>query len=156
MTLNNLTSGDPALRAIMNELFAIARKVENISGNGEVQVSHTANGINISVERRRSGGGGSGSGTSTRWAKLTEDATASDTIHANLLGASDGIADEETETTLYAEILNSSRLDLAMPRLSEGDIIPVTERVYDNEGTPVTRWYIVDIFYGSDDYWSFD
>lgn len=54
---------------------------------------------------------------------------------------------------LHATILNSTRLDMSIPRLSEGNIVPVTQRTYDSAGTAVERWYILDIFYGSDDFW---
>ena len=56
--ISDFTGGNTETRTKLNELVAVARKVENISGGGEVHVRHTANGININVERRRGGSGG--------------------------------------------------------------------------------------------------
>ena len=147
--LSDFTTGNPELLAKMNELTAIARKVENISGGGGVTVKHTSNGINISSANERNV---PSSGPNTRWAVLTQDAPTDSKITGELLSASTGVT-EGVEYDLYAEILNATRLDMAMPRLSEDDVVEVVQRVYDNSGTPVTRWYIRGIFYGSDDHW---
>ena len=151
--LSEFENGNPELQARLNEVVAVARKVENISGGGEVKVQHTASGITINVERRRVSG--SGEGTTIRWVEMAEDATADDNIKGSLLDASGVVATagDDFEADIYFEMLNSTRTDMCIPRLLEDDIIPVVSRVYDNSGTPETRWYFLGVLYGSTDYW---
>ncbi len=49
--LEDFTNGNRELQNRLNELLAVARKVERISGDDHIKVRHTASGINISMER---------------------------------------------------------------------------------------------------------
>jgi len=66
--LDDFTSGDRELQSKLNELLAVVRKVERISGDEHIKVRHTAGGINISMERIPKGSGG---GSTVRWYKLS-------------------------------------------------------------------------------------
>lgn len=55
--------------------------------------------------------------------------------------------------TVYSEMFNTSRSDMALPRFSEDNEIPIVKRMHYNEGTPEERWYLSYNLYGSDDFW---
>ncbi len=95
------------------------------------------------------GGGGDSGGTPVRRAKVTQDAPAGSTITANLFDATSGVeatSGDEFGVTLYTNISNGSTLDLASRGLKENDEVFIVESVFDNAGTPETRWYIVSGF----------
>ena len=223
--MEDFRNGNPELKNKLNELVAIARKVENISGGGEVKIRHTSNGINISVDRQRASGGSST--PELYWAECAEDAPSSATITCNIINPSTSLAgsqatldtddadnkettpntvgipstahgfavgesvtidgttsydgvhvilsktDDEfvisdpnssftaetfaitdTATTwgfeenVHCIIINSSRLDMAMPRLIEDTVIPIGKRGI--------TWYALTTFMGSDDFWEIE
>lgn len=117
--LTDFENGNPELAERLNEIMAVARKVENISGGGEVKVQHTSTGININVERRRGGGGG---GTTLRKAYVKTEPGAVDAVVCFL--DTDTTGDEITVD--FVDMI-SGDTDLAncFPPLPDGLMIPV-------------------------------
>ena len=63
----------------------------------------------------------------------------------------DGTQYEADPVDVYFNISGGSDLNEALPRLAEDDEIFVVESVFDNSGTPVTRWYCVSNFQTTED-----
>lgn len=122
--LTDFENGNPELAERFNELMAVARKVENISGGGEVKVQHTSTGININVERRRGGGGGSGTTIHKAFAKAAAGTGSTIVCYLN-----EDTGEEEDEITVTCEIVDGADLNEAAPRLNDGTLLWVT---YDN------------------------
>ena len=80
-------------------------------------------------------------------ATCTQDAQATNQITANLF-KSDGT--EGTAITVFCNISNGSALNEAVPRLEDNDEIFVTQSVFDDGGSPVTRYYCVSNFQASE------
>ena len=51
MTLRNFKGGDPGTRENLNVIVELARKIENFSGDGLILVTHSTNGVQISIDR---------------------------------------------------------------------------------------------------------
>ncbi len=118
--LDDFTNGNPELQVRFNELLAVARKVENITGGGLVKVQHTANGININVERR---GIGNRSGTIIRKGFVKAAPTASeDTVDVYLDTDATG---DEVEVDFENMISGDTDLDNCFPPLVDGLCVPV-------------------------------
>ena len=102
-------------------------------------------------QRRRqiiSAGGGSGE---IRRAKCTAAAGTGVTIEANLFHPTTGVEQttgDESAITVYCNMspYTTANLSDGSRLLGIGDNIFVTKSVYDNSGTPVTRWYEVGGF----------
>ena len=218
----------------LNKLVDATNRLLNIrlnvkGGTGGIKPYPTGFAFNVNIPQRSSSAGG---GSTMRWAKLSEDATATNNLKGDLLNTvtgkpaisatldadstddkGDGVGipstdhgfsafsvividgtddydgthiiksvtddefvidyptgeyvaetfdtdmtakEEGADVDIYAEIINSSRLDMAVPRFIEDAIIPVVKRNYDNSGTPVARWYYAGILMGSDDYSEMD
>jgi len=104
---------------------------------------------------RRRGGNTAGGGTKIRQAQIAEVAPAADHVKGSLLNESTGVAVTDGvffELDIYARISNGVRLDRASPKIQIGDIYPVYQSKYNNNGTPESRWYFVQNFQGAEVY----
>jgi len=101
------------------------------------------------------GSGGNNFASAGVRAKCTTDAGAGATITANLYDTITGVEQTTGEgagITVYCNIHNGTDLNETLPRLESGKDIFVGTSVYDNSGTPETRWYCTGIpFQGSED-----
>jgi len=133
--LNDFKNGNRDLMNRLNELIAVARQVENMTGDDTIKVRHTASGINISMDRQRRGGNATG----IRKAYAIVDAGAGATIDCYL-----DVDSSESETiNVTCEIAGGTALNAAIPRLEDGDLIHV---YYD-----VDTWRSIMTFQATED-----
>ncbi len=110
--LEDFKNGDRELRERLNELLAVARKIDRMSGDEHIKVRHTANGINISMERIPKTAGGM-AGVRKAYVKTTPAAVA--TVACYLDTDATG-----TEVTVTCEIIGGTKLNEAIPQITDG------------------------------------
>ncbi len=92
--------------------------------------------------------------TPTRRARCAEDAPLGSTILADLYDEVTGVLATEGDefgVTVHCNIANGIDLNETTPRLEIGLDIPVYRSIFDNAGTPESRWYYNGTFQASED-----
>ena len=98
---------------------------------------------------------GSGGGTDIRRCRIAEVVSNHAYVKASLLNRTTGIAateGDEFEIDVYMDIAGGIRMDRACPLLAIGQECGCYQAVYDNNGTPVTRWVIIPPANAAEDY----
>ena len=144
--------------AKLNLLLHAFNKLNNMRGDEFIKVKRSGAGTTINmdlakVRQRVAKNGGTGSGGSSVYGKTvraecTQDAQGTAIITATLYESDGTVGDA---ISVYCNISNGTALNAAVPRLEDEDVIFVTKSIYDNAGTPTSRWYCVSNFQTSED-----
>jgi len=139
MDIAYFTTGPPQLRQKLNDMIRIINSLNHVRGDQFIKVNKTPSGFSFSLsvakleERLRMFG--SAGGGAVRKAYCATDAGAVSTINCYL--DSDDSASEEVEVN--CNIIGGSKLTEALPYLSDGDMILVTQ--------VGSEWWCISMFF---------
>jgi len=152
--INPFKQFNSSMLSLLNKMWNKVDILDRMRGDGLINVQRVGGGITIGLNlqtarRRIAHQSESDSYYTLRRAKCTADAGSGSTITVNLYNAATGIEEttgDESGITVYCNISGGSALNEASRLLAIGSVIFVSRSVYDNAGTPETRWYAVEGF----------
>lgn len=146
-------NGNSPIVPKLNEMVRLLNSLQNITGDGYVEIRRTGSGVTaaLNIDRVKGqlaiNGGGGEAGTQVRRAITTQAAPNDVKITANIYDG-DGIEQtegDESGVDIYAKIAGDGTLKLnkCLPFLVDNTEIDIAKFTVDVSGTPTERWYIV-------------